>query len=249
MDEGATLFVFSNSTDQPATQVSAPLARALFGEDFRMPPAVVALSAAELARVAGTYALASGEKVEVSVAGHCLKVSAAGAAFALVNGLAPAGSARFAEIEKRTKAAVEASAKGEYALMHAAFGGEMPIERVREQESGMWQRRRGRFGEFRGAEILGTARSGPGIGVKVRLTFERGTQVVRYVWDDGRLMGVRVMDQMPEAAFFPTSATEFTTFSLRQPVNVRLKFAVDEKGGTAVTIAGEAGEITARKMK
>ncbi len=250
VDEGATLFVFSNSTDQPATQVSAPLARALFGEDFRMPPTVVTLSAAELARVAGTYALESGEKVEVSVAGNRLKVAAAGAAFAMVNGLSPAGSAQFADLEKRTKAAVEASAKGEYALMHAAFGGEMPIERVREQESGMWQRRRGRFGEFRGAEIMGTARSGPGTGVNVRLTFERGAQVVRYVWDDGQLMGVRVLDQMPEVAFFPTSETEYTTFSVRQPVSVRLNFTVNEKGvATAVKIAGEGGEIGARKAK
>jgi hypothetical protein len=132
--------------------------------------------------------------------------------------------------------------------MHAAFGGEMPIERVREQESGMWERRRGRFGEFRGVEILGTARMGPGTGVNVRLTFERGTQVVRYVWDNGRLMGVRVMDQMPEVAFFPTSATEFTTFSVRRPVSVRLRFAVDEKGGTAVTIAGEGGEMTVKRL-
>jgi len=247
VDDGATLFVFSNSTDQPATEVSAPLARALFGEDFRMPPAVVTLSAAELARVAGMYALDSGEKVEVSVAGDRLKVSAAGAAFAMVNGLAPAGSARFAEIEKRTKAAVEAAAKGEYALMQAAFGAGMPIDRVREQESGMWERRRGRFGEFRGAEILGTARSGPGINVNVRLTFERGTQVVRYVWDNGRLMGVRVMDQMPEVTFSPTSATEFTTFSLREPVGVRLKFSVDEKGAM-LTIAGEGGEMKARRL-
>jgi CubicO group peptidase (beta-lactamase class C family) len=244
VDEGATLFVFSNSTDQPATQVSAPLARALFGEDFRMPPAVVTLSASELARMAGTYTLDSGEKVEVRVAGDRLKVSAAGAAFAMVNGLAPAGSARFAEMEKRTKAAVEASAKGEYVLMHAAFGGEMPLERVREQETEMWTRRRGRFGEFRGAEVLGTARSGPGTGVNVRLTFERGTQVVRYMWGPERLMGVRVMDQMPEVAFFPTSATEFTTFSLREAVGVRLRFAVE-----AVRIAGESGEIGARKMK
>jgi CubicO group peptidase (beta-lactamase class C family) len=247
VDEGATLFVFSNSTDQPATEVSAPLARALFGEDFRMPPAVAALSAAELARVAGMYALDSGEKVEVSVAGDRLKVSAAGAAFAMVNGLAPAGSVRFAEIEKRTKAAVEASAKGEYTLMQAAFGGEVSAERVREQESGMWERRRGRFGEFRGAEILGTARSGPGINVNVRLTFERGTQVVRYVWDNGRLMGVRVMDQMPEVTFSPTSATEFTTFSLREPMGVRLKFSVDEKGAM-LTIAGEGGEMKARRL-
>ena len=250
VDEGATLFVFSNSTEQPATEVSGPMARALFGGDFRMPPAVAAVGAAELVRVAGTYALASGEKVEVSVADNHLKISAAGAAFALVNGLAPAGSARFAEMEKRTKAAVEASAKGEYALMQAAFGGEMPIERVREQENGMWQRRRGRFGEFRGAEIVGTARSGPGIGVNVRLTFERGTQVVRFVWDAGQLAGVRVLDRMPDVAFYPTSATEFTTFSLRQPVSVRLKFAVDERGAaTKMTIAGEGGEIGGRRTK
>jgi CubicO group peptidase (beta-lactamase class C family) len=248
VDEEATLFIFSNSTDQPATEVSAPLARALFGEDFRMPPEVASLSAAELARVAGTYQLESGEKVEVSVAKGRVKVSAAGPAFALVNGLAPAGSARFAEVEKRTKAAVEASAKGEYALMQAAFGGEVSAERIREQESGMWQRRRGRFGEFRSVEVLGTARMGPGIGVNVRLTFERGTQVMRFVWDQGQLMGVRVLDAVPEVTFYPTSATEFTTFSVRQPTSVRLKFAADEKGAT-VTIVGEGGEIAARRMK
>jgi hypothetical protein len=72
--------------------------------------------------------------------------------------------------------------------------------------------------------------------------------VMRYVWDNGRLMGVRVLDAMPEVAFFPTSATEFTTFSVRQPVSVRLKFSTDEKGAM-VTIAGEGGEISVRKMK
>jgi hypothetical protein len=151
-------------------------------------------------------------------------------------------------LEKRTKAALEASAKGEFTLMHAAFGGALTLERVRERESGMWQQRQGRFGEFRGMEIVGTGRSAPGIGVNVRLTFERGAQVVRFVWDQGRLMGVRVLDQMPEVAFCPTSATEFTTFSVRQPAVVNLIFAVDEKGA-AMTIVGEGGEISARKKK
>ena len=178
-----------------------------------------------------------------------MKVAAAGAAFALVNGLAPPGSPRFAELEKRTQAAVEASAKGEYALMQAAFGGAMPLERVREQESGMWQRRRERFGEFRGAELVGTARRGPGIAVHVRMQFERGTQVMWYVWDNGQLMGVRVMDAMPEVAFYPTSATEFTTFSVRQP-SVQLKFVVDEKGAaSAVKVSSGEGEVSARKQK
>ncbi len=247
VDEGTTLFIFSNSTEQPATEVSTPMARALFGEDFRMPPAVVSLSAAELARLAGTYALETGEKVEVTAAEGRVKVAAGGVAFALVNGLAPAGSARFAELEKRTKEAVEASAMGEYALLKAAFGGDMPVERIREQESGMWQRRRERFGEFRRAAILGTARRGPGIAVHVRMQFERGTQVMRYVWDNGQLMGVRVLDQIPEVTFFPTSATEFTTFNVRQP-SVQLKFAVDEKGAAnSVRVVGEDGEVVAKK--
>ncbi|MCL4524309.1 MAG: hypothetical protein M1451_10435, partial [Acidobacteria bacterium] len=198
----------------------------------------------ELARVAGTYALESGEKIEVRPADGRLKVAAAGAAFALVNGLAPAGSARFAEMEKKTKEAVEASAKGEYALMHAAFGGALPMERVRERESGMWQQRRGRFGEFRGLEILGTARSGPGIGVNVRLNFERGTQMVQFVWAPERLMGLRVLDAMPEVTFYPTSATEFTTFSLRQQAGVKLKFA-----GEGVRIVGADEEVSAHRSK
>jgi hypothetical protein len=56
-------------------------------------------------------------------------------------------------------------------------------------------------------------------------------------------MGVRALDQMPEVAFCPTSATEFTTFSLREAAGVRMKFA-----GEAMRITGEGGEMVAKRV-
>jgi CubicO group peptidase (beta-lactamase class C family) len=248
VDDGATIFIFSNSTEQPATEASTPLARALFGNEFRMPPAVVELSAEELAKVAGTYQLESGENVDVSVADGRLKVAAAGPAFALVNGFTPAGSTAFAELEQRTKAAVEASQKGDYTVIQEAFGGEMPLENIRQQEEETWQRWRGRFGEFRSVEIAGTARRGPGIMVHVRVNFASGAPVLRFMWEEGRLAGIRLLGPLPAATFFPTSATEFATFNLRQP-SVRMTFDVDGAGvATRLNIAGEGGALSAKKL-
>jgi len=245
VDENVVVFAASNA-EVSAIDLSAQLARIVFGMDYVMPPPVVAVDSAVRARYAGTYQFPSGEQIVVSVEGEGLKISASGGeTFALLNSLAPAGSARFADIEARTRALVEASAKGDYKPMHEAFGSRIPLAEVEAMESNLWQERRRRYGELKRTEILGSASRGRGVATFVRLDFEHGMQFLRYMWDGGVLAGARTLPKPPEAVFLPQSASEFASFNLRDPSPVHIRFDVSVDGSvTGLTLAG----MTAKKI-
>jgi len=142
----------------------------------------------------------------------------------------------------RVTAMVEAGSKGDFRPIAEAFGGAMPLEEVNENEGEMWSTMRDRLGTYKGFEVLGTARMRPMAATIVRLDFERGQRFIRYGWEDGGLVGIRVLTEPPVVKLFPTSATEMVSFDLRDPNPVAIR--VD--GGKLVVKRGGA-EVTATR--
>ena len=250
VDENVMLYAHSNA-EVSAIDLTEALDAVLFGGDLAMPPKTVTFDAQQLAKYSGRYRLQSGDLLELNVAGSGLAVLGnSPKLFAMLNRLVLPGDSRFSKLEERTKEAIEAAAGGNYAAVQKAFGGAMPLEQIRASEEEAWQRRRQNLGEFKGVDLLGTVRGGPGMQVYARLNFAGGSQLVRYGWEEGGLLaGVRVMQKMPEKVFMPVSATEFVTFNLRMPDPARLRFTVDGKGMISrLTLASESGDLIADRL-
>jgi CubicO group peptidase (beta-lactamase class C family) len=249
VDENVVIYAMSNIAEWSAIAMTNSLAAIVFGGDFVMPPAVVALDRAALQRLAGSYRLESGEEVRVTAADDRLKLSGGGRAlFALLNFLTPAGSERFAALEARTKAVVEAAARGDYKVVAEAFGPGAQLERVKANLGAAWAERRQHFGELKSVEILGTAQRGLGTTVFVRSVMERGSEVIRYVWEGEELVAMMTLPGNSQTEFLPESATEFAAFSLRAPKAVRIRFEIGEGGAvTALVVAADSGRVVAKR--
>jgi len=246
VDENVAIYAHSNG-EVSAIDVTSIVPAIVFGGAYALPPAVVSLDPAVIAAYAGTYELSTGERLAVEVTGDRLTVRADGnVGLALLNGLTPPGGARFGDVEGRTKAALEAAAKGDYTVLQRALG-DVPLERLAQSENRVWEQRRQRLGEFKGVEVIGSERRGPGVSVIARLVLERGSVLARFMWDGAVLAGRQVVDQPPAPQLLPVSATEFASFSLRQPAPVRLRFDVDSKLVRGVTVSAGATEVNAKK--
>jgi CubicO group peptidase (beta-lactamase class C family) len=250
VDENTVLYAHSN-TEVSAIDLTDALDAILFGGDPLMPPKTVAFEPQQLAKYSGSYRLQNGDLLELNVAGAGLAILGnSPKLFATLNRLALPGDSRFSSLEIHTKEAIEAAARGDYAAVQKAFGGAMPLEQIRASEEEIWQRRRQDLGEFKGTDLLGTVRGGPGIRVYARLNFGKGSQLVRYAWEEGGMLaGVRVMQRMPEKVFMPVSATEFVSFSLQEPDSSRLRFTVDSKGVISrLALTSESGDLIADRL-
>ncbi|MBI3449597.1 MAG: beta-lactamase family protein [Acidobacteria bacterium] len=250
LDENTMYYIASNG-DIPAIPVSERIARQIFGGDVPPPPEVKTLTRAALERCAGTYALASGAKITVSAgADNSLKIASdEPEARGLLAGNASESDPIVRKLIERTAAVVKASREGDYKVVSDAFGGQVPVERVKAMESQMWARNESRLGSYQGFDVLGAAADGGEIRpIVVRIRFERGPMFIQYMWDGPELAGIRIVDQLPSAAFFPVSQTEFVSFALDSPASVRVTFpAPPSAQADTLVIRTATGDVRAAR--
>jgi CubicO group peptidase (beta-lactamase class C family) len=247
VDENVVIYAHSNA-EMSAIDVTNVVPAIVFGAEYVMPPAVVPLDSAALSKFAGTYTLPNGETITVAQAAGRLTATPNGnAAFALLSGLTPPGSERFAEVEHQTQSALEASAKRDYTVLQKELG-DVPLERLTFTENRLWDQRRERFGELKGVELVGSGRRGPDIVVIARLVLERGSVLVKFVWNPPVLAGRQIVDAPTPPDLRPVSPVEFATFSIGQALSLRLRFDVDTAGTVVgATISLGATEVVATK--
>ena len=87
--------------------------------------------------------------------------------------------------------------------------------------------------------------------VFVRIAYQRGAGFIQYVWEGDTLVGIELVSSapVPELVTWPTSTTEFQSFSLRSPVSVRVEFEVPPGSSTptAVIFRTEIGSVRASR--
>jgi CubicO group peptidase (beta-lactamase class C family) len=214
VDEGVVVIVFSNTSAVRAFQLSPTLGRIALGLDVEMPPRVVALTPARAAALGGSWALPSGARLRLTPNGGAFTVVPENReAFELVRLPVRVPASEVAENETSTRRVIEAASRGDFAPIAAAFGTGLPVERVREEEGGMWQEWRERFGAFEGVEIFGATRTGAaGPGYVARLRFARGASLLVYVWEGGQLRAVMPYENVAPKVY-PTGADSLLAWS------------------------------------
>lgn len=225
VDENVVIYAASNA-EPTAIALTEVLPAVVFGAPYTMPPEVARLEPAALDRLAGTYTLAGGGRVTLRREGDRLAIVAdrAEALKVLLPGVPVEASTR---ASARAAAIVEAGAKGDTTPLVEAFGGAVPREEVERNEAERWRDWRAQYGAFKGFEVLGTFRMRPMAATFVRVDFERGSIFVRFGWEMGQLVGLRFPTEPPSVVLHPTSATEFTTFDMRDPDPASARFGAD----------------------
>jgi len=156
--------------------------------------------------------------------------------FGAVGALTPPGG-RFAELEKRTVALLEAAATGDYRPIFDAFNFEdgRPFTQVQANHTRFWKEWRDAYGEFQRIQLLGTGVVQGDPAVTVRLQFGRGSQILQYMWGPRRLAGWRDLPSAP-VLLQAESARTWVYYNYRLPHLVRLRFGTD--GGVTVEFVG-----------
>ncbi len=245
IDEKVVIIAMSNEPNVPATLVAPRDLEALvFGDRPATPlPNVVEIPASVREGRAGTYVLPS--KATVTIAANASGLSlmtTEPALFAAINNLSPAGG-RYADVEQKTRAIVEASAKGDFKVIFDAFSDGRPFEVVRGNQTRIWQQFRDQLGDYTGAEILGVGSERGDAAVFVKANFARGGTILRYFWGPRRLLGFAADRSDASLTLLPESADRYVYFDYRQPAGlVRVTF----KDGQATITVGSV-TLTATK--
>ncbi len=198
--------------------------------------------AREREKVAGVYTIDGGATVTVSVTTEGLAaVSTDPMLFGGMPGLmAPGG--RFAELEAKSMAIMEAGSKDNFRLLFDAFSDDRPFEVVQGNQRRFWAGWRSRLGEFQRLELVGTAMVQGDPGVTIRLRFSRGAEIVQLAWGPRRLAGFLIAPDSPPRELVAESPTAWVFYSYRAPALVRVTF-----DGGGVTIANGTGTIKGKK--
>jgi hypothetical protein len=247
------LVIVAATTDAgfKAQGICPELARIALGSTTEMPPEIVEADRNELAKYAGEYRLEAGGVISVSADNGRLTLATTDQT--VLNRLAAldaAGGNRMNELSARMTSIIEASARGDFHPIHAAIG-DVPFDQVEARQTSLWKNRRDQRGEFRRAVSLGTLpRTGGGAISTMRIEFERGAELMEYVWEQGSIALIRPVEKPRGLEFAPAKGGGFVYFDARTGKSTRLSFKVDAAGATSSLAATSSqGSIEATRAK
>lgn len=260
-DPANKIVIISASTDSAmqAAELSQQLLPLVQGKAYKLPPQTIKIETSALTKYEGTYKLPSGVELNVTAGdGGILNVSAGGQeAINLLSGYDASMNEEFNESNERAGRIVEGGAKGDYVPLFEAFGKRIPLEQIKMRQSVFWQQQQQRFGAFKGFKVIGTTSNRkskqeklnvkPFAATLVRLDFEKGPAYVQYIWDEGRLAGVRPLVKPAAVDFLPQSRTTFANYTLATGDTNRIGFNVNDDGSVKELVI--AGNVRATKTK
>ncbi len=245
VDEKVVIIAMSNEPVIPATQLAPrQLESLVFGDvPVIVPPEPLAVPREQRDARAGRYSLDGGGSVAIRATADGLEAEADDPTlFGALGSLAQPGG-RFAEIESRSMAILEAAAKEDFRPIFQAFNDERPFEVVQGNQKKFWGQWRSTYGEFKRLELLGTGSVQGDPAVTVRLHFERGGPVLQLMWGPRRLAGFRAIPPAP-VRLVAESPDRWVYYSYRAPALVRFTF--DEGGVLQLETA--SGTLRGKKV-
>ncbi len=230
VDERVVIIAFTNHPAVSASLLaSAELESLVFNDrPVVMPPRIIDLAripSSRLREAAGRYPLPNGFIVQVTQMGERLYVHAnhpqvlaalLGLSFATRRG-------RFAEVESRTRVALESAAKGDYKPIFETFDDDRPFEEVVAAQRRVWTRWDSEFGALLGVDVLGTVLEQGNPTVAVQLRFSRRAPLLYLRWNPRGMFAAR-MTTAPQVVIRPESTDTYASFAYGQAAPVRFTF-------------------------
>jgi hypothetical protein len=204
--------------------------RFLAGKPFPSIPETVDMAETALAAFAGTYRLpGDGGGYVLRMDGPALFIEAQGqTAFDLLNSVRAAEPGRLEKVRRLTGQIIEGNMTGDFAPLFKAYGGAVPVERLKAGWAESIQTIEQNNGKILSHEVLGAARTQDRDECVLRFTCEKGHVDMTYVWDiaqEGRLLGRSVRGLKVLMRLYPSGEREFFTWDggIRPPKIVRFE--------------------------
>jgi CubicO group peptidase (beta-lactamase class C family) len=229
------------------------LERIIKGKSYTLPPSVISTNRATIQSYIGEYELSSGGKFKLWTEQGALFIGAEGQE--AVNLLAypqQSPSVFQAEIGALGAEVVRLLRSGNHAKVKEIAG---LSEKSSSDLQRSWEAWVNRVGEFKSASMLGIAPgSSGGIRVFVRIVGEKGSVVIRLLWDWDKRKLIAWADDIPLPAIaklWSESQTSFVAFDFYTSQVVRLTFERSSDGkiiGITVHTSNGTKEVMARKV-
>jgi CubicO group peptidase (beta-lactamase class C family) len=236
-DAGLVVFLMTNviAENRSANALLEQLGmRFHAGKPYPAIPDIVERDAAALASFAGTFALpAEAGLFRLTQEGPALFIEAEGRrAFSLLNSTRTPNQARLDRLSTLMGDIIAANMSGDFKPLFNAYGGEVPIERLRDHWADLLaenEKIRGRVQRF---AVLGTAATDERDESVVRFYCQKGTSDLTYVWDaekEGRLLGRSGRGLAVRMRLYSSGGNEFFTWDggIRPPKAVRFDTGAD----------------------
>ncbi len=244
-DQHLVVVVLGNVGDGTVPWVNLNLGKLARGEEVAAPPRAHVLSPSELDAYVGTFTAADGARFTIESDDCGLVVSADdAAALAFVATDSGADAKRLLETSEKIASELR---KGRYAALHAAEAPGRPLDYF----DAWWNRLTGTHGPVSAATVLGTLTDREaGTATLIDVRFERGREILRLLWGDGRITGTRIGP--PYASrhpLVPLSATRFARFDLKTS-RVLLELTTVEalkEPARLLVLAAEGKKLTLRR--
>ena len=211
LERGTAVYLATNTASFPAYEVSEAIGRLALGGSVELPPRLIILPPEELARYSGAYTVEAGaEKETVSVlarADALELVATTPRAFELVMGDQPPPGSPGDQLARRSLAAIEAAAAGEFGPLSREFGMDEAV--VARRQAGLWSGLTAELGAFAGNDLLGVRRTRGGDDVYLVLRFEGGVRYLVLSWEGRRVGGLLVREEPPRRRVLPLGPRMF----------------------------------------
>lgn len=204
-----------------------------------------------LKSLAGSYVLAGKDgQYQVAVEGKALILEADGQkAFSFLHSVEAVPPGRFDRLNMLMDKIIAANRAGNFEPQFEAYGGRVPLDRLRERWGEITGMIEGRNGRILRHEILGTARTTERDETVVRFICEKGAAERTYVWaadQEAKLLGMSMRGLPIRLRFVPVGGTDFASWDggLRPSKPLRFEAGAD---GRMILKLGAEGLIAVRK--
>jgi CubicO group peptidase (beta-lactamase class C family) len=198
-------------------------------------PEIVDMKEPAMAAFVGTYTLEGRNSFRVTQEGAALFIEAEGGqAFDGLNSVREAEPGRLDKLTRLTDRIIAGNLKGDFAPLFKAYGGHIPIERLKASWADSFKELEKDHGKFLRYEVLGTARTEERDETVVRFACEKGSVDMTYVWDrdvEGRLLGRSGRGLRVRMRLYPSGERDFFTWDggVRPPKPVHFEPGADGK--------------------
>ncbi|HEU0015651.1 MAG TPA: serine hydrolase [Longimicrobium sp.] len=240
--DGYVVVAASNVGERPVESQGRVLNALLFGGPYQAPPVAAQVDPAALAGLAGTYRLPTGGTVRLAADGGRVRMTAEGQDALDALAARPLPADRSAGLNARAREMLEAAERGDFAPLHAAFGGQVPLEEVRQAHTRFTDAMEQELGALQGIDVVGSVDAGELVRTLVRYRLERGTRLLRMGWAGGALAGMQPVRDLPATTVVPVAPGELAAYDFMTGRTQRLRIR-----GAALVIDTASGEVAAAR--
>lgn len=246
IDDNVVVYVTSSSSEFFIDPISKALSDMVFNLPVKMPPATFPMDDTKLDSLTGLYRLSDQDRIQVEVARGALKITAMGevAQNLLAGGSATRNPETAMLTDRSTKIANQWIA-GDANGIHKAMGASIPLAQLEGQLGEFRKMREQAYGKMTSVSVL-QVQTGPEL-TRVVLAFahERRTAYAAFGWEAGELASIEPLRKAPasSAVLYPISTNRFTSFSLRNPDRLQIRFVPGDDETIHLVFSTPEGEV------